>query len=276
MSRDLATEGNTLARRLIVPVVLAVALCGTLLAGGVAGSQDRPAHWSGVAARSVTPARPTSVSGTVVVMGDSVAAGTGCDCDGFGLLLARRLGAVTGLRRYGQDGLTASRLARDLAGPSVMTSDLRSAAVVTVTIGANDFDAALAEGTNCDGARCFSSDLAQLSSTLPTLLQRVRALAPPRARVLVMGYWNVFLDGAVGRRHGPTYVATSDALTRKVNQQIAAAANGAGATYIDLYGSFKGAGDRDDTALLAPDGDHPGPAGQALIAHLLAQALVDG
>jgi lysophospholipase L1-like esterase len=87
------------------------------------------------------------------------------------------------------------------------------------------------------------------------------------------GYWNVFLDGEVGAAKGPSYVTVTDALTREVNAAIDAAATAAGAGYVDLYTAFKGDGARDDTSLLAPDGDHPSASGQQQIAAAVLAVL---
>lgn len=259
-------------RRVGIALALTLAAIVATLAVGLPSS-DAPPTPTGLSARAVSRPHTTRLPGPVVVLGDSVPAGTGCGCDAFGPLLARRIGAARGVRQHAQDGQTAAELADDLSRGGSLASDLRAASVVTVTVGANDFDSSLADDADCRDSSCFGPDLTRLRATLHTLLGRLRALTPPRARVLVTGYWNVFLDGAVAREHGPGYVATSDSLTRLVNSEIATAAGAAGATYVDLYRPFKGDGDVDDTPLLAPDGDHPSAAGHALIARLLAQAL---
>jgi lysophospholipase L1-like esterase len=41
---------------------------------------------------------------------------------------------------------------------------------------------------------------------------------------------------------------------------------------VDIYAPFEGAGDRNPTALLADDGDHPNAAGHRLIAKALLDA----
>jgi lysophospholipase L1-like esterase len=92
--------------------------------------------------------------------------------------------------------------------------------------------------------------------------------------VLVTGYWNVFLDGAVARTRGEKYLRLTDAATRAVNALIASEAKAHGATFVDLFTPFRGSdGSRDCTALLAADGDHPDAEGHALIARTLAAAL---
>jgi lysophospholipase L1-like esterase len=223
------------------------------------------------------PARPVTPS-HVVVLGDSVATGAGCGCTPLGPLLARasarashREVEVTSLA---QDGLTSAGLLQQVSTDPTTRAALRRATAVTVTIGANDFDPSQAEtGCNGAGAACFDAGLATLAKQIAAVLSTVRSLAGPGARLLVTGYWNVFLDGQVGAGHGPTYQQTSDLLTRRANAVLAAATRVSGGTYIDLYGAFRGDGDRDDTALLASDGDHPSALGSQLIARLLAGQL---
>ena len=214
----------------------------------------------------------------LVVLGDSVPAAAGCGCTGFAPMLARdaalRSGRTSRLLNAATAGLTASALADALAAPpTALRAALSDATAVTVTIGANDLDGSRA-GTSCGGDRnldCYAGDLASLRDSLRRVLTGVHALAP-RAQVLVTGYWNVFLDGSVGAQQGGTYVRTSDALTRQVNTSLAAATQSVGATYVDLYAAFKPDADPDDTALLAPDGDHPSDTGHRLIATTIERA----
>lgn len=215
----------------------------------------------------------------VVVLGDSVATGAGCvGCRPFGSLLARQLRQLSGqgvlLAAFAHDGLTSAGLQQQLYDDAGAVDALRQATAVTITIGANDFDSGQADsGCQGSGTSCYDGDLAALPGHVRAVLARVRALAGPQVRILLTGYWSVFLDGQVAAQRGGTYTATSDALTRRVNTVLAQAAAAGAATYVDLYASFHGDNDGDDTALLAADGDHPSQAGHQLIAHLLERSL---
>ena len=180
------------------------------------------------------------------------------------------------MTNVGTGGLTTAGLLAQLDDPGLRQA-LRSATVVAVTIGANDFDDELAGQTQCaaPGSTCFAGPTAALPGLLARVLQQVHELAPG-ARVLVTGYWNVFLDGEVGRAQGSDYVQTSDALTRQVDGLVQAAAVAAGATYVDVYDPFESRSLADLTALLAPDGDHPSASGHALLAQLLLAAVRAG
>ncbi len=223
------------------------------------------------------PARAVVPSQQLVVLGDSVPAAAGCGCTGFGTLLARSEARTTGqdvsLTNAASDGLTTSGLLTQLADPT-LAQRLTKATLVTITIGANDFDQGLASRSDCasgDGLSCYTDQLGQLPSSMSAVLTRVRSLTGPAAKILVTGYWNVFLDGDVGAQKGPDYVRTSDALTRRVNAVIAAAAPASRAEYVDLYSAFKPSTRTDDTPLLASDGDHPSASGHELIAAELLQ-----
>lgn len=211
----------------------------------------------------------------LTVLGDSVPAGTACDCDPFGTLLAHSLadgrGAPVALLNASTPGQTTSGLLQQVSSGSLDAS-LADTNVVTVTIGANDFDDGAIGDTGCDdGGRidCYNGDLAQFRTTITRLLQSIDSRLPAGARLEVTGYWNVFRDGAVGQSLGQQYVQTSDALTRAINTAIAAASRNAGGRYVDIYTPFESVPLATLTSLLAPDGDHPSAAGHQLIARTL-------
>ena len=214
-----------------------------------------------------TPVRTRQV---LVVLGDSVPAATACNCAGFATDLARSVQPAL-LTNAAEGGMTSAGLLAQLSSPAVMRA-LSQATVVTVTVGANDFDDELADDPSCVSTPCYAPTLRSLSTTMGQVATRLNALTRPTTKIILTGYWNVFLDGAVGARHGRNYVATSDALTRQVNAVIAAVAAAGHDHYADLYSPFKGDGSRDDTALLAADGDHPDAAGHQLIAAVIASS----
>jgi lysophospholipase L1-like esterase len=252
----------------LVAACLATAGAASFVLGGRADGQGAP------------PPRQPVADERVVVLGDSVATGAGCDCRPFGprlaTLLASRLHRAVHVSTLAKDGQTAADLLSQLQSDAGTEQQLRTASAVTVTIGANDFDASGAVPSCADRGRetaCYDSGLKVLKPLLGQLLGRLRSLTPSHTRLLVTGYWNVFLDGAVGASEGAAYERTSDALTRRVNDELRAAARDVGATYIDLYRAFRGTGTTDDTPLLAADGDHPSDAGQQRIAQVLAGGL---
>lgn len=259
----------------IVVVVTAAVLVALTSGGTVAG----PAESAAAAASSPRPAltrvEPDRIVHKVVGLGDSVPAGTACSCTSYVTLVAQRLAAVqhthVAADSLAQPGLTTAALMAQL-NTRYAAAELADADLVIVTIGANDLEAA----RSCSPATsrgCYATPLRALAVAYPQVLVRLRQLMTRTgARILVTGYWNVFLDGAVARQQGGAYVANSDALTRAVNQVIAEAAAKNTAIYVDLFAPFKG-GDRDDTPLLAPDGDHPNAAGHRVIAVAISNFL---
>ena len=203
----------------------------------------------------------------LVVLGDSVPAASACDCSGFGSELAAAGSAA--MTNAARPGLTSSGLLAQLKQPALVAA-LRRATLVTVTIGANDFDQARANDPSCVDLHCYAATLRQLTAVMRAVATRIHTSTPPGSTVVFTGYWNVFADGAVGAQHGATYVAVSDALTRQVNGALRQVAFQAHALYADLYTPFNGDGSDDDTALLAADGDHPNAAGHHLIAKVIA------
>ena len=86
-------------------------------------------------AATPVPVRPRQV---VVVFGDSVPAATACHCAGFATDLARSVQPAL-LTNAAESGLTSAGLLAQLGSPAVVQV-LSQATVVTVTVGANDFD----------------------------------------------------------------------------------------------------------------------------------------
>jgi lysophospholipase L1-like esterase len=255
---------------------LLVLALGLLLIPFTTGSDSGAADVAVVAgAGSTVPSAPAPEVRQVVGLGDSVPAGSACACTDYVNLLARRLGAGVASTNLAVPGQTSSGLIDQLSSRQVRAA-LASADVVVVTIGANDVEAT--DPSDCDsgdGPRCYSRELATLEANLDRVATAVAALTTrPGAEVVLTGYWNVFLDGAVAKARGADYVRVADAVTREVNDRIRSAAAGHGEVFVDLFTAFRGAdGSKDCTALLAADGDHPDAAGHALIARTLLAAL---
>lgn len=211
----------------------------------------------------------------VVALGDSVPAGTACGCSPYVDLVADAVAAtqhaqVTAVN-LSVPGQTIGGLTGQLRSSRV-AAELARADVVLVTVGANDLENE-SQCTPSSSTTCYAGDLRALQPAYVRMLELLGASLSPRAKVVVTGYWNVFLDGRVAMQKGATYVSNSRALTQAVNDAIASAAGTHSATYVDIFASFKGAGDDDDTALLAADGDHPDAAGHQLIAESIVSAL---
>jgi lysophospholipase L1-like esterase len=251
--------------------VAALAGLVALVVGGLA------AGCAGSAGRSAAGATTSGGELRVVGLGDSAMTGTACGCAPYVELAATGIAAERGLApvvaNLAIDGATVDDVAGGLGDPATRTA-LAAADLVVVTVGANDFDPDRATDDDCapPALACYRTDLEAQEAALTSLLDGIVALLPADGVVLVTGYWNVFLDGDVGRAQGDAYVATSDALTAAWNSATRRAADRSGAVYVDLYGPFRGDGSRDDTALLDEDGDHASPAGHAVVAEALSRA----
>lgn len=175
----------------------------------------------------------------------------------------------------GEAGLTSAGLLHEVQTSRTMQLQLRRATVVLLTIGANDLQGTEQSYLNrgCP-ASCYRPALEADGRRILAILKHIRALDTTRTpTVLVTGYWNVFLDGAVAtKRYGAAYVSWSSMLTVALNDRIWGDAKQTGATFVDLYTPFKGDGSKDPTADLAEDGDHPNAEGHAAIAGALLAA----
>jgi lysophospholipase L1-like esterase len=224
------------------------------------------------------PATPATAVETVVALGDSVTAGSACDCTPFperyaAALTARGPVAMRAVN-LGESGLTTSGLVQQLDESSTQRA-LRTATIVIVTIGANDLVPLIAHNAaaGCDKA-CSQPAVHRLENGLGPVLHRVQAEDPDLQRLLVTTYWNVFEDGDVADAlRGPGFAAWSDGVTREANAAICREAAAASATCVDLYTPFEGVDGRSNpTSLLADDGDHPNAAGHAVITAALLRA----
>jgi acyl-CoA thioesterase-1 len=246
-------------RRTIVAVVAVLTLAGCSPA-----SAHPPAASGSV---SPSPAGSSSPAGPpiVVTLGDSVPAGTNCDCDPFPDLYAHRLRPAGISANESQAGFTSADV-RNQLGDRTVRAALGDASIVLVMIGANDVGAAFdRDNTDVAGFQAAADTVQQNVATIVTTIRGGRTPAPV---VLVLGYWNVVKDGAVGlAEYGATGEQSAVQATRITNAALRRAAAASGARYVTTTPVFKGRSrTQDPTALLASDGDHPDAAGHEAIA----------
>ncbi|BFU44495.1 SGNH/GDSL hydrolase family protein [Krasilnikovia sp. MM14-A1004] len=214
---------------------------------------------------------PVSAALTVVTFGDSVAAGTDCDCTPFPDLYAGRLGARS--LNLAQPGSTAQDVSDEMDSEEG-TDAVRGANVVLLMAGANDLADAFDAGT---GAHGYARAADGVQREVTAAITRVRELRGPDCEVLVLGYWNVVEDGDVAKAdYDDDRVADAASATRYADDALRRAAAAGGAAYLDTSAAFKGAdGQANPTGLLAEDGDHPNARGQAAIAAAVYEVLPD-
>ncbi len=260
--------GRQLVRPLMVLVTLA--LVGSISV--ITSPAEAPGQASGSTAYQRYP--------VVLGLGDSVTAGTACNCEDFITRYADAISASSGHLSVGINlgvpGATSTDLESDLENSDQVRSAVRAASSVIVTIGANDLNEDLQEedAGPCDES-CYGPDIAAMGARVSHILQHIRSLRGAQStKILVTNYWNVFIDGDVAKESGgKRQLAWSDEVTRQANTALCSAADLAGAVCVDLYTAFKGAsGERNLTDLLAGDGDHPNAAGSKVITGALLAA----
>jgi lysophospholipase L1-like esterase len=272
-----------------IAVVVALALSGVVPGLGTSGllresgPVTKPTLTSGVpsAGSSPTASRSTPTGPlTLVGLGDSVPSAETCGCTGYVEQVGDRLGRLTHrswvVHNDANGGWTTADVEDDLGSPATR-GHLADADLVIVEVGANDFDLDRVDDQGCfpaAGSGCWSTTLAGLRGGLTRIIAAIRRIDHrPDLRIALLGYWNVTVDGSVGRALGEDFVLGSDSLTRLVNDTVRQVAAPTGAVYVDAYSPLKGpSGTRDPTGDLLDDGDHPNASGHAL----LSSAVVDG
>jgi lysophospholipase L1-like esterase len=253
-----------MGRRILAVLLALVSVMAAVLVVGAAESTASP----------VLGPRLSHIA-VAVALGDSVPYGTRCACTPFPERSAARIRSLTGRRvtTYNDSvsGYRSADVLAQLTSNRTVIAHVRAATVVEVMIGANDIGYTSRCGTR---ASCYRPALAVARRNTVAIVARIRALTAGReVAIVLIGYWNAWLDGRYAAARGAAYVATSRSLTRSQNASILAIARTTRSLYVDLWQVFRGVADDDDTALLASDGDHPNSAGQARIAAAVVAAL---
>ena len=213
---------------------------------------------------------------TLTALGDSVPSGTACNCTPYPQLAASAVGRITHhpVRDFNDAvaGFRSSDVLRQLQGDSTATADVEKADAVTIEVGANDISFSSACGTV---AACYESQLPQVTKNITAVVSRVRMLAAGRTvAVVLLDYWNVWLGGQYARARGPAYVAAATSVTHAFSDVLQSIALNTGSFYVDLRTAFRGPDrDRDETILLANDGDHPDAEGHERIAEAIVHTI---
>jgi lysophospholipase L1-like esterase len=244
-------------RRLPVAVALAVAVAGC-------------------AAPMPIPAPPSEPPGTpvVVTLGDSVPAGTACDCDPFPDRYARLVSPAAVSVNLAQPGDTSADV-RDEVDADDIRADLRRATIVLIMAGANDLAAAFDDERD---DHAYETSAAQVEANVAATVDTILQVHSTPVTVLVLGYWNVVKDGSAGfAAYGAEGLASARGATRYCNLALQRAAKQAGARYVPTTAAFRGEHRTlDPTGLLASDGDHPNADGQEAIAEAVYAAVPTG
>lgn len=296
-------KATPLLRRTVV--VLALVMLGVVAGlwavgtspSGPASSLTAPSGGATTSTSTSSPTGPTSTTATtsttdagtgpraaepltLVGLGDSVPSATTCGCTGYVELLGQSLHRATRrpvvVHNDSAGGATTSDVEQNLRTGQTM-ADLSHADLVTVEIGANDFDLDQVDDPAClpvATSPCWADTLTGLRTGLTDIVSGIHDIdANHDVRIALIGYWNVTLDGDVGAARGGAFVAGSDALTRAVNATIASVATSSHSVYVDAYSPLKGTGSLDPTSALLDDGDHLDAKGHAILATAVLDAL---
>jgi lysophospholipase L1-like esterase len=183
-----------------------------------------------------------------LALGDSLAASMQrghVTQDGYAeAILDARSATFPGLQlsKLGRGGETSeSMLMSQKSGPAQLEeaeSLLRSGRVVFVTIdiGANEVEGC-ANGTGFDAA-CVKRGLASMRSSLPRIIQRLRAAGGTTVPIVGMNYYNSFLGRWVMGASGRALARASLPVERQINQTLATIYQSAGVPMADVASRF--------------------------------------
>ncbi|HEY5172563.1 MAG TPA: SGNH/GDSL hydrolase family protein [Acidimicrobiia bacterium] len=212
----------------------------------------------------------------LTALGDSVPYGTACNCTPYPQLTAADVASIAGHAVKDFDDAVPGYLSNDVlrqlqSNPSAI-ADVQKADAVMIEVGANDIAFSSTCGTNIS---CYESRLPQVTTNITAIVSRVRQLTAGRhITIVVLDYWSVWLGGRYAQTQGPAYVDAASSLTHAFSGAIRSIALTTGSLYVDLRTAFRGPDDdRDETTLLASDGDHPDAEGQERIADAILQTL---
>lgn len=230
---------------------------------------------SPTASPSPTPTAPTPTeTWSLAALGDSIPAGTACDCTPYPQLSASDLSLPGGppvtASNEAVAGFTSFNLLNQLSSASTAIDPVKAAHLVEIEVGANDAAPSSSCGTD---AACYQPKITDLAVNLHDIVGRVHELTAGHAvRVVLLDYWSVWLGGQYAHQQGQAYVDAAASVTDKVNTVIREVAAQTGSAYVDLRAAFKGPDYAyDETHYLATDGIHPNATGHQKIAAALAE-----
>ena len=247
------------------------ALIVTMLVSGCATSPSSTASPEQVRSPTPTEAASHAPELRLVVIGDSTAAATLCECarfpDLYGQLAAQALGQPVRVQNLAVIRTTSSDLLDALeANPSLRTA-IQEADIITITIGINDINPC---GAETDRA-CYESAIAGLQTNLEALLAEIDTLQGDHPHTLrATAYYNFKIGNPAAAQLGPSFQAFYAEQLASLNGAICEAVAAHDGLCVDLLPAFNGpAGDQDAASLLVDDHIHPSREGHQVIAQAI-------
>lgn len=257
-----------------LPIVALVAACTA--SGGVTATTSSPAPSPTTPTESASPSATHGSTWLIVALGDSVPAGTACNCTPYPQLSASGL-SVPGVREVAADnravgGYTTDDVLGQLTHDAAVIEAVKKSDAIEVQVGANDVGHSSKCGTS---VACYAPAIPPMEQNLRAIVRRIDELTAGHALLLVLlDYWSVWLGGKYAKAQGEAYVTAAESVTDDVDAVIKKVAAQTGSAYVDLRAAFKGPDYRyDETHYLAGDGDHPNAAGHQEIAAAVDQVV---
>jgi lysophospholipase L1-like esterase len=211
---------------------------------------------------------------SLAALGDSIPAGTACDCTPYPQLSALDLSLPGGPEVTASNeavgGFTSFDVLHQLSSASAAIDPVKAARLVEIEVGANDVAPSSSCGTD---VACYQPKITDLSVNLHDIVDHVHELTAGHAvPVVLLDYWSVWLGGQYAQQQGQAYADAAAGVTDKVNTVIREVAAQTGSAYVDLRAAFKGPDYAyDETHYLATDGIHPNATGHQKIAAALGE-----
>ena len=259
---------------------MALALLGSLAAGCSASPVSTPGGSTvsdaGTSSGTTTAATTAPRTRSIVALGDSVPAGSGCGCTPYPQLTGTELSSPPDTVSVANDavgGYTTSDVLDQLRNDPAVIDRVRASDVVELEVGANDVGYSSSCGTS---VACYQPRLPGVQKNLAAIVARVHELRQGQPLLVVLlDYWSVWLGGQYAAAQGEAYVAAAAEVTDQVNAVIRSTASATSSAYVDLRTAFKGPDHAyDETHYLSNDGDHPNAAGHEKIAEA-TQAVIE-
>ncbi len=273
---------------------------GSSTAGASSIAPPLSSDSASVRPESPTPSpSPTPFAGLrLVAVGDSIPyGGQDCSCTGFPSLFGDWIEKSTGMpvdvKNLSQhDNNTAARMAVELANKPAVLDALRSADIITLTIGHNDTpwnsidDACDANHGFFDGntkaswkalvGPCLTTEVNRYRRNLTSILDQIVALRAgrPTAIRFTTQYSDISdVQGGDPPCCPPEAITVFATVKDAFNKAACEIVEAHGAICVDVYHAFNGPKGTDPPGpLLAPDVTHPSAAGHEKIAQLLEAA----